>query len=572
MGLSLEAYKKIFVDDSKLLGEEAFTKIVGNSQQTHQSLEQLLIDQSFISSGQFLELLGRFFGTPTTDLKPGSIKPTVVKLLKESFATKNLLIAFEQDDKTLKVAFTDPSQSTIIDEIEAATNLIVQPYVAREIAVKRALVLYDGTIDEVVQNMLRSTADATAPDANGHAEGLATAVLEAALLLEASDVHLEPFETEFLVRFRVDGTLRTIASLPTQLHSGLTTALKIAGQLKIDQKRLPQDGRFSSSIKGQEVNVRMSTVPSLWGEKIVLRMLPKEAHQLDLNGLGLSEADLTVIRSYIMRPYGLILVCGPTGSGKSSSLYACLQEIGRDRVDVVNISTIEDPIEYTIPRVTQIQTQPEIDLTFANGLRALLRQDPDIIMVGEIRDQETAEFSIRASLVGRLVLSSIHTNDAVGAIPRLLDMGMEPYLVSSTLCLVVAQRLARKLCTACRESYKPTADVLSELQTNHKLSDVLKGLEKQGVITNAKRTEELRFYKSVGCNQCSNTGYRGRMGVFELLEITDPLRVNINNREDTATLKATALKQGMKSMFQDGMSKVLLGHIDLPELLRVVYA
>jgi type II secretory ATPase GspE/PulE/Tfp pilus assembly ATPase PilB-like protein len=240
----------------------------------------------------------------------------------------------------------------------------------------------------------------------------------------------------------------------------LLARVKIVSDLKVDQKRLPQDGRFSLTVEGQEINFRVSTVPSLWGEKAVIRVLPKEAHLFDIANVGLLDSDIETVKDYLRRPHGMILVTGPTGAGKTTTLYSFLQQIGSERIDIVNISTIEDPIEYTIPRVTQIQTQPEIDLTFANGLRALLRQDPDILMVGEIRDEETADFAVRAALVGRLLISSLHTNDAPSTIPRLLDMGIEPYLLSSVLALVVAQRLARKLCTYCRESYHPEESVI----------------------------------------------------------------------------------------------------------------
>jgi type IV pilus assembly protein PilB len=364
--------------------------------------------------------------------------------------------------------------------------------------------------------------------------------------------------------------LQQASTIPNDLYMGVVTYFKVKSGLKIDQSRLPQDGRLSLSVKGQEVNIRLSLVPSLYGEKIVMRILPKEAHVIDINSLGLLDSDLNIIQRNVKRPFGMILVCGPTGSGKTTSLYAFIQEIGMDKVNIVNISTIEDPIEYTIPRVTQIQTQPEIDLTFSSGLRALLRQDPDIIMVGEIRDEETADISVRAALVGRLLLSSIHTNDAVGVIPRLLDMGVEPYLVASTLAMVVAQRLARKLCTYCRQSYQLTDEDMQHLGALHDLNASMQLLKKVNIV-NEVDIRQLRFYKAVGCDKCDNTGYSGRTGLYEVLEINDEFRRSIGRDTNTATLKEIAVKNGMKTMFDDGLAKASLGIIDLPELLRVVY-
>lgn len=568
MTLSIETYKKIFVEDSKLLSEADFDKVGTASQQSHRSLEQMLVDRSLISATQLLQLLESFYNVPAIDLRISDIDPAAVRLVDEAFATENGVIAFDADVRSVKIAMVDPSQKDIIENIEAHTGLIVKPYVAREVSIRRATILYDGSVFDLAATLLATDND----DSSSGGEELSRSIIEAALLLEASDVHIEPFETELLIRFRVDGLLRLVATLPTTLRDRLTAALKIAAEMKIDEKRLPQDGRFTVTVKGQEVNVRMSTVPSLWGEKVVLRVLPKDQSQNDLHTIGLLATDIAIIEEHLKRPFGMILVCGPTGSGKTSTLYSFLQEIGRDRIDIVNVSTIEDPIEYTIPRVTQIQTQPEIDLTFANGLRALLRQDPDVIMVGEIRDVETAEFSIRASLVGRLVLSSLHTNDAIGAIPRLLDMGIEPYLISSTLGLVVAQRLARKLCTGCRQSYKPSPDVIKELRELHDFDTVLTRLQSQGIITEKTQIDQIRFYKASGCHQCSDTGYKGRTAVFEILQITDALRADINNRVDASTIHKTAIESGMKTMFQDGVAKILLGTIDLDELFRVVYA
>lgn len=571
--LTKDDYKKIFVDDSHLIDEKHFERITKSAEQTRRPLDQLLMEQAFVAPHQLLQLLGTHFKTPSTALQIPEIDRDALKLIPQQFAANHLVIAFGQDDNTLKVAMVKPDEDSV-QNLSSSLGIgkTIEPYAATESSIRRALVLYDGSVKEVLQKVLDNLEREQAGGAvdTQSMQSLVDSIIEVAVLMGASDVHIEPFEHDIILRFRIDGLLRTILTMPSNLLSSLVAKLKISANIRVDQKRLPQDGRFSVDVKGQEVNVRLSTVPSLWGEKAVLRILPKEAHLFDMGNLGLLDHDLNIIKEYLKRPHGLILVCGPTGSGKTTSLYAFLQEISTDRIDIVNISTIEDPIEYTIPRVTQIQTQPEIDLTFANGLRALLRQDPDILMVGEIRDKETASFAVRASLVGRLVFSSLHTNDAVGAIPRLLDMEVEPYLVSSTMILVVAQRLARKLCLYCRTSYKPEPEVIKDLVEHHDLKNSLQVLAKIGIVSNTE-PNDLRFFKPTGCEHCGNTGYIGRIGVFEILEINESLRKSINRQDDSEAIVKIAKESGMKTMFQEGLAKVILGTLDLNELLRVVY-
>jgi type II secretory ATPase GspE/PulE/Tfp pilus assembly ATPase PilB-like protein len=387
-------------------------------------------------------------------------------------------------------------------------------------------------------------------------------------LTEASDIHIEPNEEETLIRFRIDGLLRRMSRYPRSHHASLIARIKVLANLRIDERRIPQDGRFSADAGGQLLDFRVSTVPSAWGEKAVLRVLRKEAGFVDLANLGMLETDLEIVRRYLRRPYGMILVCGPTGSGKSTSLYAFLQEIGSERIEVLNISTVEDPIEYAIPCVTQMSIQPEIDFTFAAGLRSLLRQDPDIIMVGEIRDRETADIAVRASLTGRLLLSSLHTNDAVGTVPRLLDMGIESFLVSSTLTLVIAQRLVRKLCTLCRRSYEPTGETL-KLVSERFDARATSILARIGVLPQGPDPMRgVRLFRAAGCPQCGHSGYQGRTAVFEILEVDDAFREAIRERRDTLTIRRMAIDRGMKPLAVDGLAKVVLGITDLDEVIR----
>jgi type IV pilus assembly protein PilB len=568
VGPVIEDYRQIFVDQSKLLEPSAFNHLVGLAKQSKRSLEPLLMEKSFISPSQFLQLSSEYFKLPTTSLKVSEVKHGALHYLAQQDAQDLLAIPFDYDDHTIKVAVAHPNHTNFEPKLRNNNQLDIEIYVTTEQAIRQALILYDPSIKEVLEKMPKKEDG----DYRGDLpiEALAISIIETAVILEASDVHIEPYEDTVLVRLRIDGLLEQAASIPTNLFNGLTAYFKVQSQLKIDQTRMPQDGRFSISVKGQEVNVRISLVPSLWGEKMLLRILPKEAHLYDLNGLGFLETDLELIRKNLKRPFGMILVSGPTGSGKTTTLYSFLQEIGMEKANIVNMSTIEDPIEYTIPRVTQIQTNPDMNLTFANGLRALLRQDPDIIMVGEIRDEETADISVRAALVGRLVISSIHTNNALGVMPRLLDMGVEPYLVSSTLAMIVAQRLARKLCTYCRQSYELDDQVFERLNQGHDVHRSLENLQKLGVISDSDY-HNLRFFQATGCDKCSNTGYMGRTGLYEVLEITDDIRKNITQHTDMVTLQKIAIAGGMKTMFDDGLAKVTLGLIDLDELLRVVY-
>ena len=340
--------------------------------------------------------------------------------------------------------------------------------------------------------------------------------------------------------------------------------------LRIDERRAPQDGHFEADLGGFKVDLRVSSLPTHWGEKIVLRVLTKESTILDLEDLGLGAADYEIALRNILLPFGMILITGPTGSGKTTSLYAMLMRLGAERHNVVNISTIEDPVEYTMPRVNQVQINPAAGIEFATGLRALLRQDPDVIMVGEIRDRETAEIAVRSALVGRLLLSTLHTNDATGAVSRLLDMGVEPFLLASTLSLVIAQRLVRRICVGCRESVVADASILKALRARPDFDRTIEVLQEQGVLGKGDDPiAGIRLFRGKGCAQCHGSGFRGRLGVFELFEINDHIRSMIMERQDTSVIRARAIAGGMKTMFQDGIAKAFFGETTLEEVFRV---
>lgn len=376
---------------------------------------------------------------------------------------------------------------------------------------------------------------------------LINAILTEAVKTNASDVHIETYEKRLVVRFRVDGVLREVVQPKRALAPLLVSRIKVMAKLDIAEKRVPQDGRISLRVAGREVDIRVSTMPSANGERIVLRLLDKQAGRIRLESLGMAERDLKVLRKLIYRPYGILLVTGPTGSGKSTSLYASLQEIN-DRTR--NILTVEDPIEYNLPGIGQTQVNPKVDMTFARGLRAILRQDPDVVMIGEIRDLETAEIAVQASLTGHLVLSTLHTNTAVGAITRLMDMGIEPFLISSSLVGIVAQRLVRVLCNECKEPYTPTEEQCEFLQQDP--------------------ANPPTIYRATGCETCNQLGYRGRLGIYEVVEVSDELSSLIHKRAGELELEHEARRYG-PSIHSDGVVKILDGVTTMEEVLRVTH-
>jgi type II secretory ATPase GspE/PulE/Tfp pilus assembly ATPase PilB-like protein len=395
-------------------------------------------------------------------------------------------------------------------------------------------------------------------------------ILEFAAVVRATDIHIEPYELEAIVRYRIDGVLFEMLSLPAELVPGLVSRTKIMAGMRIDERRAPQDGRFDADLGGYRLDLRVASMPTLWGEKIVIRLLPLGSTVFGLEDLGMGESEYEIFLRNIMRPHGMILVTGPTGCGKTTTLYAAVNRLGTEHRSNVNITTIEDPIEYTIPRVSQTRINPAAGVTFASGLRAILRQDPDVIMIGEIRDLETAEVAIRAALIGRMLFSTLHTNDATGAVARLLDIGVEPFLLASTLVLVVAQRLVRRICTSCRESTDLGATLMSTLRSRTDLDQAILVLQHEGVLSKEQDPlSQVRVFRGKGCQQCNGSGFRGRLGIFELFEIDDQTKQMIVERRGSSLIRAAAIEKGMKTMLQDGLAKAFLGETTLDEVLRV---
>jgi type IV pilus assembly protein PilB len=520
-----------------------------------------------------LEQLAQSWNVGYIDIKPPDVEPAALTTLNEEYARRNVLVPFRREGNRLHVAMLDPRDRRAIDEISRITRLEVVPYLAPETALRRTHLLYGGDMLGMLERAaVEDTARAGAVDGSdgGSAAQLVYRILAYAAVARASDIHIEPYELETLVRCRIDGTLREVLSLPPSTLPSLVARIKILAGMRIDERRAPQDGRFEADLSGFKVALRVSSLPTLWGEKLVLRVLNPETVLLDLEDLGLTPADYTIVLRNILRPFGMVLVTGPTGSGKSTSLYAMLNRLGIERQNVVNISTVEDPVEYTLPRVNQVSVNPAAGVEFATGLRALLRQDPDIIMVGEIRDRETAEIAVRSALVGRLLISTLHANDATGAVPRLLDMGIEPFLVASTLSLVLAQRLVRRLCVACRESVTPPPTVRAVLQARPDFEPMMARLRADGVLEReAPGLDGIRLFQGKGCRQCGGSGFRGRIGVFEVFEPDDAIQLMIMERRPGSDIRAAAIEKGMKTMFLDGLAKVLLGETTFEEVMRV---
>jgi general secretion pathway protein E len=487
-----------------------------------------------------------------------------------NYARGRKILPLQRVGSAVRVAVADPFDMVGIDQVATALRARVEPYVVAEQQLVDALnVAYDrhdrlkgsyGRLlddekdesesdeepgfDEVV-DLLGAGDDDEAPVIQFVNTTFVRAVRD-----RASDIHIEPHESRVGVRFRIDGVLQEVAEVQKRFHSSIAARIKIMAGLNIAEKRLPQDGRIRIKLAGKDIDIRVATVPLAHGERITMRLLDKSQVLLDLKSIGMDDMTLEHVEELIHRPYGIILVTGPTGSGKTTTLYSCLSRINTaDR----NILTIEDPVEYQLEGISQVAVQKKIDLTFANGLRSFLRHDPDVIMVGEIRDGETAEIAIQASLTGHLVFSTVHTNDAAGAFTRLIDMGVEPFLVSSSLIAVMAQRLVRRLCPDCKEPYRPTEEQIRKLEVSP--DDV----DREGGI----------FYRPVGCEKCSELGYRGRTGIYELLLVSDEIRSLVMKHSDAGAIKRKALEQGMSTLRMDGARKVLAGSTSLEEVLRV---
>lgn len=554
--------------DAGVLTEEQLQQALDEQEKTNEKLGKVLVDLGLVKEETIVSHLGAHLGMPTIDLSEvKDIDPNVRKLIPDFFVRRQLLVPIAKEKNTLTVAMADPMNVLALDDIVLMTGCRVAPVIASELDVKTAIEKYYGsdTLGSIVEDMdvgdvevLKDADEAEDLDIRGLVSesseapvvNLVNHILVEAIMSGASDIHIEPYKTRLRVRYRIDGLLYEVVSPPKKIQSAIISRIKIISRLDIAERRLPQDGRAKVRLEDKEVDLRISILPTVYGEKAVMRILDPSSLYLDLTKLGFEQDSLDMLHKGIQVPYGIILVTGPTGSGKSTTLYSSLKDLNTpDR----NIITIEDPVEYAIEGVNQVQARPEIGLDFASGLRSFMRQDPDIILVGEIRDRETAEVAIQAALTGHLVLSTLHTNDAPGAVTRLVNMGVEPFLISSTVVMCIAQRLVRTICPKCKESYAVSKETMEDF-----------GIKVEG-------KDEVVLYRGKGCSNCTNIGYRGRLGIFEVMMMNPKLEDLILCREPASTIREAARKAGMITLRDAAVKKVLNGVTTIEELLRVTF-
>lgn len=555
-----------------LLSQRAITqeqyneiKVKSASQDTPE--DQVIEQLSLVPLEKIIEAKAKLLGMPFVSLSTASFSPQALSFVPRAVAERFSLIPFFYDDKskTLSIAMANPVDLDAVEFVRQKTGLSIKSFAAIPSEVAKAITQqYRQELVGEVGKALKETEDFNKTrtiDSTQIAQIIKEApiakivatILEYAVTSRASDVHIEPQEERIRVRYRIDGILYDKLSLPRNVQEAVISRIKILADMKIDEHRSPQDGRFNFKVAEDEVDLRVSVVPGVYGEKIVLRLLRKSGGVPTLEDLGLNGPSLKNLETAMLRPHGIIIVCGPTGSGKTTTLYAVLAKLNTTRV---NIMTLEDPVEYQIAGINQVQINPAVGLTFATGLRAFLRQDPNIILVGEIRDQETTDLAIQAALTGHLVFSTLHTSDAAGALPRLIDLGAESFLLSSTMNAIVGQRIVRKVCPNCKIAYAPPAQILDEAKKN------------LGNLFPANATS-IQFYKGKGCVQCGNLGYLGRIGIFEVLPISAKVASLVLERQDSQAIQKEAVAEGMITMMQDGFLKVLAGITTPEEVLRV---
>ncbi|MBI2870442.1 MAG: type II/IV secretion system protein [Candidatus Omnitrophica bacterium] len=559
-----------FLLEEKILSPEQLEAAQGEEKLTGVSLTQILVAKGWVSAEQLAQAVAKKLKLSFLKLSEIELDPQVVRLIPEDVSRRFKVVAVKMEGDDLHVAFSNPLNLPAVDELKLLTGCPVRQVVATEKEIEQAIAKYfrvqetskQAIIDLRMQRAKEKKEAEEEPRTPGDAVStveetpvvrLVNQIVHGAINASASDIHLEPQEPEMVVRYRVDGILHDVMHIPHHVEQGVVSRIKILSNMDITERRRSQDGHISISRDGKDYDIRVSTLLAIGGEKIVMRILDRGSMLTRLDQLGLEEDDRKLMDTLIHKPYGMILVTGPTGSGKTTTLNAVLSQLDSIRS---NIITVEDPVEYRVQRVTQVQVDSGVDMTFANALRTILRQDPDVIMVGEIRDKETAEIAIQAALTGHLVLSTLHTNDAASAVTRLIDMGVEPFLISSTVVAAVAQRLARAVCHECKEQHAPTPAELSFL--------------KQGGL-GASELKDLKLARGRGCDFCFKTGFKGRAAIYEILKVSDTIRGMIVSEKDAAKIKEAAVKEGMRTLQWNGMRKILSGTSTPEEIKRVVY-
>jgi len=537
---------KSLVLKNGLIDEKGFSKIEEEAKNSNYTVSEALVEKDIITDENLGILISDFLKYPFIILAKVTISSDVFNIIPEKIARRKKVIPFAKDATGIKVAMIDPSDKELIQMISKKVGLPVVTYLATEQDISNALRIYRKDLQKTFDQLIATN---EVPMSK-----IVDLLISYASQDKASDIHIEPEEKDSLIRFRIDGILHDILFLPKNLHDQIITRIKILSKLRTDEHLNPQDGKMRIALEDEDIDVRVSILPVTEGEKAVLRLLSSKFRKFSLVDLGMNQKDLKKVTTAYNKPYGMILSTGPTGSGKTTSIYAIVKILNtREK----NITTIEDPAEYRIKGVNQINVNVKTNLTFANGLRSILRQDPNIIFVGEIRDSETAGIAVNASLTGHLVLSTLHTNDAATALPRLIDMDVEPFLVASTVNVIIAQRLVRKICDIC----KSTRVIMKE--------ELLRNLPSEVVNKFIGEKNEITIYQGAGCKICHATGYSGRIGVFEVLEVTKDIRDLITKRQDADVILQKAIEEGMTTMLDDGLEKVLKGLTTIEEVLRV---
>ena len=532
---------------------------------TGENLDTLLLKLGLVSERDLAEALAAQLGLPLVRPADYPDAPAINGAVSPRFLKESRAIPLADEEQGLIVAMANPTDEYVLSALRLATGKTILPQVGipseLEVAFERLYGSGRSAMGQIVDSIGLAD-DLTDEEQIQHLKDLASEapvirlvnlMIARAVDSRASDIHIEPFENRLKVRYRVDGVLREVESPPSRLSAAVISRIKIMAKLNIAERRLPQDGRIQLRAQGKEIDLRVSTVPTLWGESVVMRILDKASMVLNFEALGFSPRTLKRFLDVLMMPHGIIVVTGPTGSGKTTTLYTALLTLNTPERKIL---TVEDPVEYQLEGINQIQVKPQINLTFANALRSIVRQDPDVIMIGEMRDLETAGIAVQSALTGHLVLSTLHTNDAAGGVTRLLDMGVDDYLLTSTINGILAQRLVRLLCLHCREPYPALPELVEEMRL-------------QRFVETEDKGSGITLYKAVGCEQCGGTGYRGRAAIMEFLIMSDPLRRLVLKHADATVLQAEAQKEGMDTLYEDGLRKVVAGHTTIEEVLRV---
>ncbi len=563
--IPLEKLEKTLVEDG-IITAEKFEIYLKDARRMGQSLPAILISKNVITDEYYKNLLAKFFNVPIAVLEPSHISDEVLGLITEEVAREKHLVAFKREENgSIDIAMEDPSDLATIEFLETKFQTRINPFLSTPADLSRVFSFYGKqqveSFRKIIQENIQASLQLTGKkDTEAAVEvpiiAITDNIMSYALSLRASDIHIEALEKEILVRYRIDGLLHEIIRMQKEILPAIIARFKILSAMKLDEHMNPQDGRFKYKVGSELIDVRTSVLPTFYGEKVEMRLLTSSSHVLSFEELGMTADMIQILTNNVTKSYGVVLITGPTGSGKSTTLYSILSLVNKPEVNIV---TVEDPIEYDMKYINQTQINEAAGITFASALRAILRQDPNIIMVGEIRDQETAEISVHAALTGHLVVSSLHTNDAPTAIPRMMDMKIQPFLISAVLNAAMAQRLVRRICLDCLYSYQAPPETLKIIE------EQLKTLKIKDI--NVPKT----FFKGKGCPSCSHTGYRGRMGIFEVLQVTEKVRQIIASPDFTLDkCRELAREEGMRTMFEDGLLKARRGNTTIEEVLRVI--